>query len=200
MTPGDAAKILAKAAVYDRREIGKTEILAWAEALQGIELDEALKAVTNHYATSTKWLMPAHIREGVKTLRIERDRIQNQLTQKRQAIEHRQYPKGSIRERNQEVAALLEDLSRKLAISRSRVGATTRSGRGISEPNIRQKPPTSPRKENDLPEPKTDQAAALAIGYLAEGYTPKQVSEMLGISVKWCRKEIKRFTGGGDRD
>lgn len=62
MTPAEAAKLLAKAAAFDQRTIGRADALAWAEVLADISFDDALDAVTTHYAESTERLMPAHVR------------------------------------------------------------------------------------------------------------------------------------------
>lgn len=61
MTPGDAARVLAKAAAFDQRTVGDADIAAWAEALDDIDLGDALAAVTRHYSTSTDRLMPVHV-------------------------------------------------------------------------------------------------------------------------------------------
>lgn len=66
MTPSDAARILAVAAVYDRRTIGNVEAQAWADALDGLDPRDCAEAVRAHYRDSTTWLMPAHVRELVK--------------------------------------------------------------------------------------------------------------------------------------
>lgn len=47
--------------------------LAWAEALGDVRVDDALTAVTRHYAASTDWLMPAHIAKLAKVIRKERE-------------------------------------------------------------------------------------------------------------------------------
>lgn len=62
MTPADAAKILAVAAIFDRRTIGTIEAAAWAEALDDLDPKECAEAVRAHYRDTTTWLMPAHVR------------------------------------------------------------------------------------------------------------------------------------------
>lgn len=62
-------EVLAKAAAYDRRTIGKADALAWYEALSDLDVDACLAAVAAHYRGSTEWLMPAHIRRHVDEAR-----------------------------------------------------------------------------------------------------------------------------------
>lgn len=70
-----AARILARAAAYDRRTIGAADVRAWHDALA--DLDEAAchLAVIAHYRDQTDWLMPAHIRRHVEAeARVEAER------------------------------------------------------------------------------------------------------------------------------
>lgn len=69
MEPIDVSRILAKAAAYDRRTVGKADTLAWHEALSDLDLDACLDAVAAHYRQSTEWLMPAHVRRLVDEAR-----------------------------------------------------------------------------------------------------------------------------------
>lgn len=75
MNPAEIAAVLTKAAAYDRRTIGRADVAAWHEALQDIDLQDALAAVTRHYRASTEWLMPGHIRDAVAELRRGRRRL-----------------------------------------------------------------------------------------------------------------------------
>lgn len=76
MTPAECARLLAKVQAYDGRNVGKADIAAWFEALAGVPLDDALAAVALHFRDSTDWIMPAHVRRMVKTVRTERRRIE----------------------------------------------------------------------------------------------------------------------------
>lgn len=75
MTPADAARLLAIAAVYDKRTIGEVEASAWADALDGLAPRDCAEAIKAHYADSTAWLMPAHVRERVAHRRREAARL-----------------------------------------------------------------------------------------------------------------------------
>jgi len=65
MKPSDAARILAVAAVYDRRTVGELDAKAWADALDDLDPAACANAVRRHYRESTAWLMPARVRELV---------------------------------------------------------------------------------------------------------------------------------------
>jgi hypothetical protein len=79
MTPADAARLLALAAAFDRRTIGEYDAMAWADALDGLAMDECAEAIRDHYRHSTMWLMPAHIRAHV-------DRVRRDETERRHAL------------------------------------------------------------------------------------------------------------------
>lgn len=80
MTPGDVARVLAACMNFDGRQMpeGRDEArqftMAWFTVIGDLALEDALEAVRRHYMTSTKWAMPANIREGVKQLHRERER------------------------------------------------------------------------------------------------------------------------------
>ncbi|MFI8294469.1 hypothetical protein ACIGCZ_00830 [Streptomyces nigra] len=65
MTPAETAELLGLCAAFDRRTIGKTDVLAWQTVLADVTAEAAKQAVTAHYATETRWIMPADIRQAV---------------------------------------------------------------------------------------------------------------------------------------
>lgn len=78
--PDIAAAVLAKASAYDNRrpqgttiaeraESQRITVAAWAEALDDMTRADALDAVTEHYASTRDWLMPADINRIVATHR-----------------------------------------------------------------------------------------------------------------------------------
>lgn len=75
MTPADAAELLALAAAFDRRTVGRADATAWADALTGLDKADCAEAIRAHFRDCTDYLMPAHVRQGVK--RIRADRIRN---------------------------------------------------------------------------------------------------------------------------
>lgn len=72
MNPQDAAALLAKCAAFDNRQPTKATTLAWSEALEDMPLVDALKFVTDHYATSREWIMPSDLNAAWRQLRRER--------------------------------------------------------------------------------------------------------------------------------
>ncbi len=75
MTPEDTAKLLAAAAMFDYRKADRDDILMWHSVIGDLNYDDAIEAVKHHYAQSTDRLMPAHVRQGVKAIRDERERL-----------------------------------------------------------------------------------------------------------------------------
>jgi hypothetical protein len=76
VTPAETARLLAKIQAYDRRTVGKADIAAWHEAIGDVPYSEALFAVAVHFRSSTEWLLPARLRELVKSARVEQRRQQ----------------------------------------------------------------------------------------------------------------------------
>lgn len=77
MTPAEAGVLLAGISKFDNRKPGtedeaKMTATLWAGALHDVSLADAGAAVTQHFATSTEYLMPAHIRTIVKRVRAKR--------------------------------------------------------------------------------------------------------------------------------
>ena len=80
MTPADAARVLAACALFDNRKVqgeeGKQLAKAWFAVIGDLALEDALEAVRRHYRDSTEWMMPAHVRRGVRAINEERRRNQ----------------------------------------------------------------------------------------------------------------------------
>ncbi len=73
MTPQETSAILAMIGTYDRREFTPTDVRAWHAAWHPtLTFDDARLAVSEHYRTSTDWLMPAHINRIAKARRDDR--------------------------------------------------------------------------------------------------------------------------------
>lgn len=62
MNVQQTASVLAKAAAFDGRTVGESDILAWHQAIGDLDAIDALDAVTAHYQRETRWLMPADVR------------------------------------------------------------------------------------------------------------------------------------------
>lgn len=63
------SQLLAKAALVDNRKVTPEVIMAWAEPLRHVPLDAGMWALNRHRATSTEWLIPAHIVAGAREYR-----------------------------------------------------------------------------------------------------------------------------------
>lgn len=74
MTPAEAAELLTIAAAFDRRTISEPDAIAWAKALTGLNQRDCAAAIAAHFAESNDYLMPAHVRAGVKRIRDARIR------------------------------------------------------------------------------------------------------------------------------
>ena len=72
MTPSETAEPLAYCAAFDRRTVGRADVAAWQQLLRDVSVDDARDAVTEHYSTETRWLMPADILRGVRQIRAKR--------------------------------------------------------------------------------------------------------------------------------
>ncbi len=69
MRPSEATALLTKASSFDNREVSEATAISWAEALEGIRLQDAIDAVVEHYSHTRQWIMPADIRAGVRAMR-----------------------------------------------------------------------------------------------------------------------------------
>ena len=74
MTPEETARVLAKCAAFDRRTVGRADVLAWHEVLGGLDVGDALAAVTRGYATNRDWIMPSDVVSHAADIRRERVR------------------------------------------------------------------------------------------------------------------------------
>jgi hypothetical protein len=64
LTKQDVMQVLAVAAAFDRRVPSETALAVWTDALNlagPFPRLDAIEAVKRHYATSTDYLMPAHV-------------------------------------------------------------------------------------------------------------------------------------------
>lgn len=69
MTPDETKQVLAKAALVDNRTVDLATIRVWHEAIGHLDYRTALAALDRHRATSTEYLVPAHINEHAKLVR-----------------------------------------------------------------------------------------------------------------------------------
>jgi len=72
VTRADAARLLGIAAAIDNRKVTEEAATMWAQILGGLDPEDCARAITQHFTDSTEWLMPAHVRAGVRRIRSER--------------------------------------------------------------------------------------------------------------------------------
>lgn len=65
----DTARLLAQIAVVDSRPANRDVALYWAEILRDVDFRDASQAVLEHRRSSTEYLQPAHIFQGVQAIR-----------------------------------------------------------------------------------------------------------------------------------
>lgn len=69
MTIEELGDVLAMAAAFDNRTVGRTDVLAWYAVIGHLDATEARQAVLAHYTATTDRVMPAHILGRVTKLR-----------------------------------------------------------------------------------------------------------------------------------
>lgn len=72
MTREEVFDLLTYMAARDRRTVGKADVAAWFEDAGDLDYADAREAVRIHFRESTEWLVPAHIRRLVKSIRERR--------------------------------------------------------------------------------------------------------------------------------
>ena len=111
MNASDAARLLALAAAFDRRTIGETDAVAWADALAGFTFDECAEAIRDFFRSSNAWLMPAHICAIVKAKRADKlDRLA--AVHHHQAIAAVPYEQSAAHAAYLDASAVLQDAIR----------------------------------------------------------------------------------------
>lgn len=68
----EAGELLGTCAAFDRRDVDPVDVVAWARALWDLPFADCEQAVIDHYADSTDWIKPAHVRRRVKAFRAAR--------------------------------------------------------------------------------------------------------------------------------
>lgn len=75
MTPDQTVDLLTACAAFDRRTVGKSDVVAWHAIVGDLPFDLAQEAVFAHYRESREFIMPADVRTRVKRKqRDEQDR------------------------------------------------------------------------------------------------------------------------------
>lgn len=116
----EVGRILAKIQAFDRRNVGRAEVVVWTEALQSadppIAEADALAAVTRWFAvTAEGWIRPAHVISGAQEVAKLRRRLEREHAHQ-QAIEAA--PIEAVGEHSDEVLALLRQIRDQLGPGR----------------------------------------------------------------------------------
>ena len=61
MTKTETGHLLYTVALFEGREIGEDDLIAWHAVIGDLDTEVAQEALVTHYRTSTDRLMPAHI-------------------------------------------------------------------------------------------------------------------------------------------
>jgi hypothetical protein len=71
----DVVDVLTAAAAFDRRKVGQSDVTAWQVALAASGVTskaDAIRAVSEHYAATADYLIPAHVADRVRAMRLAR--------------------------------------------------------------------------------------------------------------------------------
>lgn len=72
MNLAETHDLLTLIAAYDNRRFDDATVLAWHPILASATFEDCRTAVTRHFATSTEYLMPAHVNRGAIEIRNRR--------------------------------------------------------------------------------------------------------------------------------
>lgn len=185
MTLDEIRTLYALVVSYDNRRLSEANLHAWWEQAerQRWTLTEASEAVRVHFGRSTDFLMPAHVTAIVRARRAD----------PRPVADSRQLPAAQpaspqrIRAIVDEIRALLPEPT---THARALMRARAERGRATVEPSRSES--GQRRRRRRYSKPQASAVAALARRYLADGYSPQDVSERLGIAKRWCYRNAPR--------
>jgi hypothetical protein len=202
VTPDDVIEVLAKCSAYDQRTVGEVDVMAWHEVLARMELTDALEAVRRHYSESSARAMPADILRNARVARDERERQAKQLARSEVLALPSRFEPDEIRDERVKrgVAEVVAALPVVPETERIHQKALKRVLAERGRPQRESKPPKRKGKGKPIP-PLTDEVAAIARRYLADGYEPDEVAERFGIDRAWCRqakREARRIPPRGE--
>lgn len=73
MNKMEIARLLTAIAALDNRKVLEETVEAWYAVLHSYPYSDAAEAVRQHFEDSTEYLMPAHIKQGIKRTREARN-------------------------------------------------------------------------------------------------------------------------------
>lgn len=92
MNKMEIARLLTAIAALDNRKVLEETVEAWYAVLHSYPYGDAAEAVRQHFEDSTEYLMPAHVRAGVKRIKAERNPSSDTSPERFKALE-----RGEIR-------------------------------------------------------------------------------------------------------
>lgn len=191
MTPDETALVLTKASAFDQRTIGESDVMAWHSVLGDIPIGDALEAVSNHYRESTSRLWPADVRRLAAEIdHKRRGRARAAQLAPPPALPSAPADPDRVKALVREVVAALPIVDSDRIRERARLRAARERGR--PEPQRRKEKKRLTGKET-WPDPQTAEIAQQTTAYLAVGHEPEKVSELLRVSLKWCRRTAREI-------
>lgn len=111
MKLAEVHQLLIYVAAIDNRRVTDDAVVAWHGILADLELSDCREAVRRHFASTTDYLMPAHVRRQAAEIDRERRRRAREADEAQQRALEAHSP---TRDRSVEVRALLAELRRRL--------------------------------------------------------------------------------------
>lgn len=212
MTLDDVAALLKVLTAYDSRTTGEADLMVWGRQFADVEFADAVEAVHQHYGETSDWARPSDIRQRAQ-------RILNARNRRPEVIAPGCFePDPDVRRRlagptdgvlalpgkpgedpdqadrlKRGIAAVAEALSPEADTARIHRLALKRARAEHGAPMRTEKRKTGRRGKPVAPV--TDEVAAIARQYLADGHSPADVAERFGIAKWWCdqaRREARR--------
>lgn len=92
MNKTDVAKLLTIASSIDNRNVNEVAVEGWYAVLHSLPFEDCVQAVRRHFEDSTEYLLPAHVKAGVRRLRESRNPSSDTSPERFKALE-----RGEIR-------------------------------------------------------------------------------------------------------
>ncbi len=92
MNKMETARLLTAIAALDNRKVLEETVEAWYAVLHAYPYSDAAEAVRRHFEDSTEYLLPAHVKAGVRRLRESRNPSSDTSPERFKALE-----RGEIR-------------------------------------------------------------------------------------------------------
>lgn len=108
MNLAETHALLTLAATLDNRRFDDATVVAWQEILADQPFDDCRTAVIRHFASTTDYLLPAHVIRGAAEIDRERRRVYREARERESQLALEADP--TRRDRSDEVRALIAEL------------------------------------------------------------------------------------------